>query len=69
MQNEEYKDQAQMQKDLYDSMLSTIKGSDNPSSVHNQVQLAQKIYENNIKDLKDRHETHLRDTIDQFSQK
>jgi hypothetical protein len=69
MQNEESKDQAQMQKDLYDAMLNTIKESDNPSSVHHQVQLAQKIYEANIKELKDRHEAHIKETIQQFSQK
>lgn len=49
----EHKEQAQMQKNLYDSMVAAL-NSDNSSnkSIQNQVQLAQKIYENNISELK-----------------
>lgn len=70
MEIEEYKDQAQMQKDLYDTMVNALK-VDNAASktMQGQVQIAQKIYQANISELKKKHEELIEDTIRQFTQK
>lgn len=66
MQIQEYKDQAQMQKDLYDSMVNALRDDNTYNkSVQGQVQLAQKIYENNINELKDKHQ----EAIEQLTNK
>jgi len=70
---EEYKDKAQMQRELYDSMVNALKWDDKNNSasysMQNQIQLAQKIYQSNIDDLKKKHELHIESTITQFTQK
>lgn len=68
MQIAEHQDQAQMQKDLYDAMVDALK-DDSSRPIQGQVQLAQKIYENNIEDLKRKHEAHLQETVDAFTKR
>jgi hypothetical protein len=70
MEIEEYKDQAQMQKDLYDTMVNALKVDNSTSkTMQGQVQIAQKIYQANISELKKKHEDHIEETIKQFTQK
>lgn len=58
-----------MQKKLYDSLVDAIGADLHSKSVQDQVQLAQRIYESNINDLKQKHEQNIKETVDQFSRK
>ena len=69
LQVEELKDREQMQKSLYNTMMSTFEEDINKQTIQNQVQMAQKIYEKNIADLKSKHKTHLSETVKQYTSK
>ena len=70
LQIQEHLDQVQMQKDLYDAMVQALKDNDdNSRPLQGQMQVAQKIYENNIEDLKRKHEANLQETVDAFTKR
>ena len=54
---------------LYDAMVNAVNNDLNSQSVQNQLQLAQKIYNQNINELKSKHEVHLEETVKQFTNK
>lgn len=69
MQILELQEKEQMQKDLYDAMVSAIDDNGSSRTSQNQVQLAQRIYETNITDLKQKHEQNLEETVRHFTTK
>lgn len=48
-------------------MVKAMDNDINSISIQNQVQLAQKIYNQNISELKAKHESHLEETVKQFT--
>ncbi|CAI2363685.1 unnamed protein product [Moneuplotes crassus] len=62
LQIDELRDQTKMQKNLYDTMMESIKIANNPVN-------AEQKYLSMIKDLEKKHEKHLLETISQYTQR
>jgi len=58
----EHKEQAKMQKDLYDTMVNAIESTNNPNA-SGETYLAM------IKNLEEKHEQHLKETVTQYTER
>jgi len=62
MQISEHKEQAKIQKDLYDTMMNAIKTTNNPVQSVGKFKII-------IKELEEKHDNHLKETISQYTKR